>query len=94
MQGVGSTSKTNHILTGVNDMKCDDCKNMVGEMASQECPWPTVWCAAGHWEGMGTKQDDNSCVRCWDECKDYDQIKESEVFEAVYDDPLNLGDAK
>lgn len=56
-------------------MKCDDCRNHVGEMASLDYPYPSEWCAAGHWDGIGPESepepgDDDP----YGDCKDYEQI--------------------
>lgn len=52
-------------------MKCDDCKHMVGEGASIECPWPVVWCSIGHWEGLGKESAFDKDDDPWKDCKDF-----------------------
>lgn len=56
-------------------MKCDQCKNMTGEAASQEYPYPTIWCLEGHWDGIGYVVKDSYGI-CddkdpWADCKDF-----------------------
>jgi len=62
-------------MRGRDEMKCEDCKNMVGEGVSMESPYPSVWCRKGHWEGLGEEpleddegyEDDDP----WQECEDF-----------------------
>ena len=51
-------------------MKCDDCKNSVGEGASMDCPYPSVWCKKGHWDGpdLGPEPE----IDPWENCEDYE----------------------
>lgn len=59
-------------------MKCDTCKNQAGENASQEYPYPTIYCTKGHWEGDGTgdPDDPNPGYDPWSDCEDYTEIQE------------------
>ena len=52
-------------------MKCDDCKNMETDPATQAYPYPTIWCSKGYWEGVGP-EDDNA-YDMWEDCEDFIQ---------------------
>ena len=41
-------------------MKCDGCKNQHAESASMDYPYSYVYCAKGHWDGLGIDDDDDS----------------------------------
>lgn len=61
-------------------MKCDNCKNMVGESASQEYPYPTIWCSEGHWDGIGYEVKDNYSTideDPWADCEDFKEKVEA-----------------
>lgn len=53
------------------EIKCDSCKNMVGEGPSIDCPYSCVWCAKGHWEGLGP-ENGLITIDPWEDCADYD----------------------
>ena len=54
-------------------MKCDTCRNMVGEGPSMDYPYPMVYCAKGYWEGIGIEVDG---ADPWTNCPDYEAMSE------------------
>ena len=47
---------------------CFDCKHFCAEGASSDCPYPSVWCAKGHWDGC--PPDDRINPDPWVNCPD------------------------
>lgn len=52
-------------------MKCDNCIFLKGESATQEYPYPWVYCGKGHWDGIGAGEDPK--IDPWIACKDFEE---------------------
>jgi hypothetical protein len=54
---------------------CMNCQGLKSEGASSDCPHPSVWCSAGHWEGIMSREEENSLWEATD-CIDWVLISE------------------
>ncbi len=55
--------------------RCDTCIHQQGEMANLEYPYPDVYCAKGHWEGLGDPDDPPEDGDPWADCIDFEEIE-------------------
>jgi len=55
-------------------MKCDICKFQRVEWNTDDCGHNAVWCAKGHWDGIGPDGPlEASDVDPWADCGDYQE---------------------
>jgi len=58
--------KKNSLDMGV----CEKCKYIASEGPGLECPYLTVWCSKGHWDGPGDPKD-KPINDPWKDCVDF-----------------------